>query len=259
MKIGSLVAAVLAFVIAAIAADPVHASCESRYRVNKDRTSCLSGSAKGVEWNAKTQGSVTTSCAETPYMPKMKVKVDIRGAADWTRTITGNITQGYKEWGSTRSQNCCHDYGPCWKNEVKGPEITWRIIGDSSESGTATLNTCRGADEFCADDKMEEKTWYCKKSFYEEHCGSRHCGWRYCDTGDCRWHWDQSDASDTCTRLYSSWSHESKRCIFNARCIKGEDPTNTKFNETYVVKVSDADDLVNCNGTLQDEDAECDN
>lgn len=258
MNIHILGAAVLAIAVAATAADPVHASCESKYRVHEDDTPCFEGEWDNTEWNTKTQGAVHNLCAGR-YIPKMKVKIDLRNRSDINIYLTQDKwAKGYgKMSGYTRGQYCCHDYGPCWKNEVKGPDITWRVIGDRSDTGEVRIDTCREADEFCEDDKMNTKTWFCKKkSLYEEYCGVRNCGDRYCDVGDCKWAFSQSQAAEHCRLGLAWWKNGEKHCKFHAFCL----PANLmgERHGVYHKKPWDINDLVNCDGRLQDEDEECD-
>ena len=275
MTMRSLAAALLGLAIAAAAADPVHASCESKYRILKENTACLTGWWKHkTHFGKYTKGGVKNECE----MGTMKVKIDISGGADHTiyEAVDDNQTRYGWKWGQTDSQNCCHDYGPCWENELGSVEdsIHWRIPGTGPDQtpdsgryyGTEIAKGgCVEADKFCDKDKMD-KTWFCRKSFVEARklwgeCGPYDCGDRYCGWGDCKYQWGQSVANDTCDLRAGGEFKWKAKCKLKVRCIKGVDDNGDLAyrDSTWEDSMWKADDLVNCAGKPKHEDKPCDN
>ena len=78
------------------------------------------------------------------------------------------------------------------------------------------------------------------------------CGNHYCTAGDCQWHFEQSNAYDTCQGedgnsepIYniSATDGSSQACRIEASCKTGED---TWANRTLLAEVWDVDDIKNC-------------
>ena len=70
------------------------------------------------------------------------------------------------------------------------------------------------------------------------------CGDHDCTVGDCNWHWNQSDASETCTIVsmtYNDANFSNPKCNLLARCESSD-----SAQEGLTAKMWEVDDLVVC-------------
>ncbi len=273
MKTNSFVTAVLAFAAVALVTDAVQASCESKRRVSHTGLDCMHAwwdNSPG--WMAAGYSAGSESFCN-PYIKNMKAKVDVRNLADRNFYMTGNQkVRGSSDTGKVRKISCCHDYGPCWKDEVSWNsqgEIHWRKSNTSTMTdGWAKVNTCGSADKFCKSGNNNTETWYCKNKWPDQKardCSTYNCGGdHYCDVDDCTSKWDDSEASETCSRP-NTITHDGTRwpsnCTVQGTICEGSDPTipgvGTNLQQGLTIAVYRVDNLVNCAGRLKDED-DCD-
>ena len=132
--------------------------------------------------------------------------------------------------------------------------IKWRKTNTSTMThGWAKVNTCSLADEFCKDGNNNTETWYCRKTWPARLASicAYNCKDHYCTVGDCNWHWERSDADDSCivdTMTYDGTNLSKPECTVTAVCLNDNQETATV---SITARMHYMDDLEYCNGQLQ--------
>lgn len=222
--------------------------CGSSYRMSHSDSDCMhawwDNSPSWSCWGTK--GGAESFCS---HYGTVVVKVDIQGGEDLTphRSTAG-------KWRYTRCLNdtnaisCCIDKSDlCVKNQVEADDdgkIKYFLSGNSTLQ-TASVDTRIERYNFCQDNP---DTVYCDVNPRGDAHWAPNCNDHDCTVSDCNWHWNQSDASETCTIVsmtYNGADFFNPKCNVHARC-ESSDGTESK-NTGLTALMWEVDDLVECN------------
>ena len=239
--------AALLFLAPLAIGEALGSECESQYRMSHSDSDCMhawwDNSPSWSCWGTK--GGAESFCSN---YGTVVVKVDIQGGEDLTphRTTAG-------KWRYTRCLNdtnsisCCIDKSDlCVKNQVE-PDSDQKI--KYFQSGNSTLQTASVGTRierynFCQDNP---DTIYCEINPRNDALWAPNCGDHDCTVGDCNWHWNQSDASDSCTLVsmnYIGADFFSPKCNVHARCSSSD--TSQEVHSALTAEMWDVDDLEVC-------------
>ena len=176
------------------------------------------GSTWGVETKCGTWGDV---------YGRVKIK-DYRYGY---RVSGSNKKRGYSPFKNVIDIQCCpHKEELCYKDQVeKNDQGKIRLWEDGSYSWI-DVSTMEKRQHLCKQLKYRTGV-YCRNDLDEDALdgNSYNCGDHYCNTGDCKYHFENSNAYDTCWRgqygrvnpTYSidSTDGSSQTCTVTARCL----------------------------------------
>ena len=248
----------LAFALAALlflpilGADDANASsCDSQYRMDHSDSDCMTAwwdnSPNFNCWG--TEGGAQSSCSD---YGRVVVKVDLQSHSDLTAHRTNSSKWFYRNcFTDTRAISCCIDISDlCVKNQVEADDndkIKYFKSGNSTLQ-TASVGTRMERYNFC---QNNPNTVYCDVNPEGDALWSPNCGDHDCTVGDCNWHWNQSDASESslCTKqdmTYDGSNFHTPKCNVKWLCEGHLNGVWRIRRDTTAFKMWDVDDLQIC-------------
>ena len=251
----------------------VSQACGQAHRIDRATATCLNGAwdnSPGL-WSGYAGGSdhwVQSVCSNHGLV---YASVDIAGQLDKKYKLDNAAKQtSISLTSNVRAIACCINHGDqlCFKNQVE-KNASWEIrhvtVSGSGYSETTTdVSTHAKRYKFCQDHPNDI---YCKVNPEGDALTNPYnCGDHFCTAGDCTWHWERSDAYDSCLSTGSGYSMRisasdgtSQRCTITAQCENGysrageNGAPDTLFYQSneFSAEVWHFDNLVNCSGYLK--------
>ena len=229
-------------------------NCENSHRLPLNQVDCLhawwdntpppstgvsGGSTYGAQSFCSGYGDVVT-------------KIDIRHAPDRTITLSNSSKwKGSSAVSDVNTITCCADKSDlCLKTQVEHDDgfIAYYDVSDAAFE-SVDVRTHEKRYNFCQE---HSDAIYCEIDPENDANIPLICGNRDCTLGDCNWHWDRSDAADTCRVIDMTFDGSNLRlpkCTVSTLC-ENADQTRGR-NSTITVNVWQVDDLQECDLELK--------
>ena len=241
-------------------------ACNNSYRIYHGDSDCMhawwnnspkfsTGVAGGSTWG------VQSFCSEWGHV---KAHVDIKSFHDSHITLRdGDKHREKSGLVKINGITCCANFEICHKQQVEKDSRGYIKVysGTGTHYNDVDVRTAEKRQHFCSRSENRGGV-YCRNNLDGDALGTpENCGDHYCDVGDCRSHFEQSDAYETCqdyrgregpTYTISATDGSSQTCTVAAYCVYSatQNPFTGAYNwarKTLVSEVRNLDEAVNCN------------
>ena len=176
--------------------------------------------------------------------------------------------RGYSRYVDVHDIKCCPEKGElCHKSQVRALSGKIKIWDDSSDEYVRVdVSTREKRQHFCRQGENRSGV-YCRNNLSGDAISGNvyNCGNHYCTADDCEWHFEQSEAYETCqgedgdiepTYTISATDGSSQTCTVSATCRRAQGVVGNKRFWRWVTKtmedeVWNLDNAVNCHGQTE--------